>query len=154
MPQYWRRFLPVLRIMDDAGSNPVWGTIYLWRKMKRVIPACSPEHECSDEEISALHHELLAVEADPEVIKYVNPETTVLGAIVEKATAYTGEWYHSSVVIPGSREQTADMAEYNQLCDKLEELGAEHGLFLLFEYSFASEEDLKNFNFETPPIFL
>jgi len=105
---------------------------------KRLVTQCSPEHECSDEEISAILEESVAVDNDPEVIRYDLPDINDLKTIVEKAESYTGEWYHSNVLVS---ETDVEDEEYNTLRNKAVELGTDHGIYISFTFEMNEDEE-------------
>ena len=101
--------------------------------MKRLISACSPEHECSTEEINAIGDELTAVTKDPDIKRYDKPDVDEMKTIIAEAEAYTGEWYHSEVAVD---EKLFISEEHTALRERIVELGADHGIFLYFSFEF------------------
>jgi hypothetical protein len=97
---------------------------------KRYVPQCSPEHECTPEEINAIVQEYRDIESDPVIIKYENPSIADLQGIVDRAINYTGQWYHSSVTIRGCAEED----EKEALKALIQSLGAEHGISYAISY--------------------
>jgi len=101
--------------------------------MQRVVPTCSPDHECSDEEISALSFELTAVGEDENIKRYDKPDVEEMKLIIAEAETYTGDWYHSEVAVD---EKAYISEEHTALRERIVELGADHGIFLFFSFEF------------------
>ncbi len=100
---------------------------------KRLVSACSPDHECSWEEIDAIIAEHHAVREDVSIRVYVNPSAEDLVEVIAAAEVYVGEWYHSRVVLPDEFKDV-DVALKQRVLD----LGAEAGIVI--EFSFESPE--------------
>lgn len=103
---------------------------------KRVVPTCSPDHECSDEEINELLWEHDAIAEDESILTYEVPDVETMKEIIKTAEAYTGPWYHSQVVV---EDHVSVSPEHDALRDRIIELGADHGISLLFQMSFETE---------------
>jgi len=110
--------------------------------MKRNNHVCSPEHECSLDEIILIAEESANVDKDINIKKFSNPNVTEMNNIISIAENYTGEWYHSYVSIDFSKIPPEDRA----LADKIFELGSNAGIYVVesIEMSPELEEALRN----------
>lgn len=106
---------------------------------KRTVKQCSPEHECSPEEIQALLDEHRAVEADSSITVYVHPTVEEMQHVIKTAESYTGEWYHSKVIL------TPDVytGQQKELSERIKAFDEEKGIYLLFEYEIDPETSAK-----------
>lgn len=73
-----------------------------------------------------------AVEDDPKVAKYDNPSDLELLEVLNRAAKYTGDWYHSRVVLKF-------YGSWSPLQRAVAELEEESGVFVIFDYEASSE---------------
>lgn len=99
-------------------------------KRTRRISTCAPDHECTTEEINELLEEIHAIDEDTEIVRYDLPSVKEMKEIIEKAENYTGQWYHSNVVLLGNKENL----EKEELKNKISQLGEENGIALAWRY--------------------
>lgn len=113
--------------------------------LKRRIPTCSPDHQCSDEEIKSLADEIIAIFKDPTIEKVKDDVgTEKLKTIIRKAETYTGEWYHTSITLPAATQLPANTnPQYLEAYKKIETLGADHGISI--SYSYHKDDDIGMF---------
>lgn len=102
---------------------------------KRLVSTCSPEHECSWEEIDAIIAEYHAIREDDSIRVYDNPSTGDLLKIISDGESYVGEWYHSMVTLPD------DFKDIDAgLKQRVLDLGAEAGIVIQFSFESAELE--------------
>lgn len=105
---------------------------------KRLIPACAPGHECTDEEINEIAIEIRDVESDDSIKTYSLPNIAEMKEILDTARKYEGEWYHSSVVIKAREQLSAEQKESEEFMALYNELAAddinEKGIFRSTSY--------------------
>jgi hypothetical protein len=101
----------------------------------RYEKKCSPEHECTDEEIDALIEEQHLIAEDTDIIRYDYPTVDDMEVIVTTAKNYTGKWYHSEVTINSeqylSEEEKFDK-RFMKLYQEMQQLGEDHGIALSY----------------------
>ncbi len=105
---------------------------------KRLISACAPGHECTDEEINEIIIEIRDVESDKTIKTYSFPNIAQMKEILDTARKYEGEWYHSSVVIKAREQLTAEQKESEEFMSLYNELAEdninEKGIFRSTSY--------------------
>lgn len=69
-----------------------------------------------------------AVENDPKVAKYDHPTDDDLRTVLAKAETYTGQWYHSRVVL-------SFHGTWSPLEQEVAELDEDSGVFVVFDYT-------------------
>lgn len=99
---------------------------------KRIIEKCSPETQCSDEEIYEIIEENRLVESDEAIKQYYYPDAGQMKEIIKTSEKYNGEWYHSNVVLPYDKKKESN--EVLKLREKIEELGKDSGIYLSYEF--------------------
>lgn len=67
------------------------------------------------------------VHDDPEIAVYDNPDDEQLREILAKAAAYSGDWFHSKVLLRFS-------GQWSALQTEVAELDEDSGVFLMFDY--------------------
>ena len=108
-------------------------------KFTRAVKKCAPGHMCSMEEINEIARELINEMDDPNIDRYENPSEEQMRRIIERAKAYTGNWYHTEITFPlGASEMkfgtvNGQKTTHSELVHRIEELGEDHGIFLMYE---------------------
>jgi len=109
--------------------------------MKRYDSPCGWGRKCTDAEIdldiSRMSAEIQAVYSDKNIVHYEAPDVEEMKKIIETAKSYTGEWYHSEVVL---KLDDFISEENHSLQEEIIGLGASHGIFLAYRRD-ESEED-------------
>lgn len=107
-------------------------------KPTRAVKMCAPGHTCSMEEINEIAKEVINEMNDPDIDRYRNPDEAQMRKIIERAEAYTGDWYHTEVTFPlgttgrSSKPSGEPLNPYFELVHRIEELGEDHGIFLMY----------------------
>lgn len=107
--------------------------------MKRLVTLCSPSHECSDEEIKAIIQNQYDILNDPAIKQYDNPTLIQMETILAEAEVYSGEWYHSYVILHSDALKTP---EEKALINQINNLPEEKGIALAHSYEVDMETEL------------
>lgn len=104
---------------------------------KRYIPACSPDHECTYEEIQGIIDEYIAISKDENIKHYDDPSLEELIEVISIAESYSGPWYHSVVTL---HDETKDIN--SDLKQRIYDLGAEAGITVLTSYNMPELDEM------------
>lgn len=107
---------------------------------KRAKTTCEPQGECSNEEINELIREMKNVDNDPNMKNYEYPTDEELQTIVNEAKNYTGEWYHSNVLIQLDEQFNEPKTELYKEFDNLIKTGTS-GIYAKYSITIPEETE-------------